>query len=134
MIPEAAYVILASSGIGAVHSVVFAKVSAQSLNRIADVQSALIVNAIEGLRGEKVMALKSIIDAAIADLPFLTTCLVFRRTDAETARTPVRDVWANEKTHNKALPPSEDDFLFMLYTSGSTGKPRGMHTPRRRSQ
>ena len=30
------------------------------------------------------MALKSIIDAAITDLPFVTTCLVFRRTDAKT--------------------------------------------------
>ena len=98
MIPEAAYVILASSGTGAVHSVVFAGFSAQALkDRIADVQSALVVTANEGLRGKKVMALKSIIDAAIADLPFLTTCLIFLRTDAETARTPVRDVWANKK-------------------------------------
>ena len=91
MIPEAAYVILASSGIGAVHSVVFAGFSAESLkDRIADVQSTLVVTANEGLRGKKVMALKSIIDAAIADLPFLTTCLVFRRTDVET--------WANKKS------------------------------------
>ena len=60
MIPEAAYVILASSGIGAVHLVVFAGFSAQSLrNRIANVQSALVVTANEGLSGEKVMALKT---------------------------------------------------------------------------
>ena len=90
--------ILASSGIGAAHLVVFAGFSAQSLkDRIADVQSALVVTANESLRGKKVMALKSIIDAAITDLPFLTTCLVFRRTDVETARIPVRDVWANKK-------------------------------------
>ena len=44
------------------------------------------------------ITLKSIIDAAISDLPFLTTCSVFRRTDAETARTPVRDVWANKRS------------------------------------
>ena len=75
--------ILTSSKIGAVHSVVFAKFSAQSLkDRIADVQSTLVVTSNEGLRG-KVMVLKSIIDAAIADLPFVTTCLVFRHTDAK---------------------------------------------------
>ena len=98
MIPEAAYVILASSKIGVMHSVVFAGFSAQSLkDRIADVQSTLVVTANEGLRGKKVMALKSVIDAAIADLPFVTTCLAFRHTDAKTAKTPVRDVWANDK-------------------------------------
>ena len=46
MIPEAAYVILTSSKIGAVHSMVFAKFSAQSLkDRIADSQSAVVVTA-----------------------------------------------------------------------------------------
>ena len=60
MIPEAAHVILASSGIGAVHLMVFAGFSAQSLkDRIAVVQSALVVSANEGRRGEKVMALET---------------------------------------------------------------------------
>ena len=60
MIPEAAYVILASSEIGVVHLVVFAGFSAQSLrNRIADVQSARVETTNESLRGEKVMALKT---------------------------------------------------------------------------
>ena len=52
--------------------------------RITDVQSALVLTANEGSEREKVMALKSIIDADITDLPFVTTCLVFRSTDAET--------------------------------------------------
>ena len=104
MILEVAYVILASSSIGAVQSVVFAGFSAQSLkDRIADVQSTLVVTANEGLRRKKVMALKSIIDAAIADLPFVSTCLVFRHTDAKTARTLVRDVWANDKAAKMRL-------------------------------
>ena len=95
-----------------------------------DAQSALVVTANEGQRGKKVIALKSIMDAAIADLPFVTTCLVFRRTDAETAMTPLRDVWANEKAAQMRpyCPPEEmdsEDFLVMLYTSGSTGKPKG---------
>ena len=59
IIPEAAYVILASSEIGAVHFMVFAEFSAQSLkNRFADVQSALVVTANEGQK-KKVMALKT---------------------------------------------------------------------------
>ena len=93
MIPEAACVTLTSSKIGTVHSVVFAKFSAQSLkDRIAHVQSALVVTGNEGLRGKNVVALVSIIDAAIADLPFVTTCWIFRHTDAK-----LRDVWSNEK-------------------------------------
>ena len=98
MIPEPAYVILASSGIGAVHLMVFAGFSAQSLkDHIAVVQSALVVSANEGLRGEKVMALKTSSTPLSQTSPFLTTCLVFRHTDAETARTRVRDVWPTKK-------------------------------------
>ena len=53
IIPEAAYVLLASSEMGAVHFMVFAEFSEQSLKvRIANVQSTLIVTANEGLREE----------------------------------------------------------------------------------
>ena len=79
------------------------RVWAQSLkNRIADVQSARVVTANENLRGKTVTTLKSIIDAAISDLPFLTKCLVFRCTDAKTADTCARRV-NQQKGHSKAL-------------------------------
>ena len=88
-------------GTRTVHFMVFAEFSEKSLkDRIANVQSTLVVTANEGLTEKKVMELKSIIDAAIADLFFVTTYVVFRHTDA---RTPVRNVWANDKAAKMRL-------------------------------
>ena len=86
MIQEAACVILTSSKIGPVHSVVFAILGeitershyGRSVRAGRDCQRES--------EKEQVMALKSIINAAITDRPFVTTCLVFRRTVATTKR------------------------------------------------
>ncbi len=67
MIPEAAYAMLACARIGAIHSVVFAGFSPDSLaQRITDCQSKIIITADEGLRGGKKVPLKANVDAAIA--------------------------------------------------------------------
>src|SRR5665647_2151358 len=67
MIPEAAYAMLACARIGAIHSVVFAGFSPDSLaQRITDCQSKIVITADEGLRGGKKVPLKSNVDAAIA--------------------------------------------------------------------
>src|SRR6202020_2423232 len=51
MIPEAAYAMLACPRIGAIHSVVFAGFSPDSLaQRITDCQSKVVITADEGLR------------------------------------------------------------------------------------
>ncbi|HWD28789.1 MAG TPA: AMP-binding protein, partial [Rhizomicrobium sp.] len=58
MIPEAAYAMLACARIGAVHSVVFAGFSPDSLaGRITDCASTIVLTADEGLRGGKPIAL-----------------------------------------------------------------------------
>src|SRR6185437_11348428 len=52
MIPEAAYAMLACARIGAIHSVVFAGFSPDSLaQRISDCKSKVVITADEGLRG-----------------------------------------------------------------------------------
>ena len=67
MIPEAAYAMLACARIGAIHSVVFAGFSPDSLaQRITDCQSKIVITADEGLRGGKKVPLKANVDAAIA--------------------------------------------------------------------
>ena len=67
MIPEAAYAMLACARIGAIHSVVFAGFSPDSLaQRINDAKSKVIITADEGLRGGKKVPLKANVDAAIA--------------------------------------------------------------------
>jgi acetyl-CoA synthetase len=136
MIPEAAYAMLAAARIGAIHSVVFAGFSPDSLaGRIEDAGSKFIITADEGLRGGKTVPLKKNTDEA------LKKCgkgdekvLVVRRTGNPISWTGGRDIWLHEELEKVSAdcPPEEmnaEDPLFILYTSGSTGKPKGvLHT------
>jgi acetyl-CoA synthetase len=136
MIPEAAYAMLAAARIGAIHSVVFAGFSPDSLaGRIEDAGSKFIITADEGLRGGKTVPLKKNTDEA------LKKCgkgdekvLVVRRTGNPISWTGGRDIWLHEELGKVSAdcPPEEmnaEDPLFILYTSGSTGKPKGvLHT------
>jgi len=137
MIPEAVIAMLACARIGAVHSVVFAGFSADSLrDRIIDAKSKVIITTDEGKRGGKVIGTKKIVDEALKQCHGLVThCLVHRRTG--TANIPWckgRDYWWHQEVENfpAYIPPeimNSEDPLFLLYTSGSTGKPKGvMHT------
>jgi len=135
MIPELAYTMLACARLGAVHSVVFAGFSADSLrDRILDAGCKLVVTANEGLRGGRTIPLKHTVDAAIEGLSMVETVLVARRTAREVPMKPGRDLWLDEETkrHRSTCPVewlSSEAPLFILYTSGSTGKPKGvLHT------
>ncbi|HLU38747.1 MAG TPA: acetate--CoA ligase, partial [Planctomycetota bacterium] len=134
MIPELAYTMLACARIGAIHSVVFAGFSAESLrDRILDADCRVVVTANEGLRGGKTIPLKKTVDHAIEGLP-VASVLVARRTATEVPMRPGRDHWlADELARQRPYCGVEwmdsEDPLFILYTSGSTGKPKGlMHT------
>jgi acetyl-CoA synthetase len=135
MIPEAAYAMLASARIGAVHSVVFGGFSPDSLaGRIQDCDSKLVITADEGLRGGKKVPLKANVDKALEQCPGVETVIVIARTGAGSELKPGRDV--DYETEAKAVsadcapePMNAEDPLFILYTSGSTGKPKGvLHT------
>ena len=135
MIPEAVYAMLACARIGAVHSVVFAGFSADSLkDRIVDADCRVVLTADEGLRGGRRIPLKQTVDQAVQDLPEVHTVLVAKRTEAEVPMISGRDHWlADEMARQRACCPVEwvdsEDPLFVLYTSGSTGKPKGqLHT------
>uniref|UniRef100_A0AAZ3P9C4 Acetyl-coenzyme A synthetase, cytoplasmic n=1 Tax=Oncorhynchus tshawytscha TaxID=74940 RepID=A0AAZ3P9C4_ONCTS len=66
MIPELVYTMLACTRIGAVHSIVFAGFSAESLcERIMDSQCSILVTADGVYRGEKLINLKQIADEAL---------------------------------------------------------------------
>ena len=63
MIPELPMTMLACARIGAVHSIVFAGFSAESLRgRINDCSSRFVITADQGMRGGKRIALKTIVD------------------------------------------------------------------------
>ncbi|KAK3056323.1 acetyl-coenzyme A synthetase 2 [Extremus antarcticus] len=135
MIPEAVIAFLACTRIGAVHSVVFAGFSSDSLrDRIIDAESKVVLTTDEGKRGGKLIGTKKIVDEALKQCPDVRHCLVYKRTGAEIPWTEGRDLWWHEETEKwpsyfAPVSMSSEDPLFLLYTSGSTGKPKGvMHT------
>ncbi|KAL8968581.1 MAG: hypothetical protein Q9183_002396 [Haloplaca sp. 2 TL-2023] len=135
MVPEAVISFLACTRIGAVHSVVFAGFSSDSLrDRVLDAKSKVVITSDEGRRGGKTIGTKKIVDDALKQCPGVTNCLVFKRTGADVPWTEGRDLWWHEEmakwpSYIAPEPMNSEDPLFLLYTSGSTGKPKGlMHT------
>jgi acetyl-CoA synthetase len=135
MVPEAAVAMLACARLGAIHSVVFAGFSPESLaGRIRDCESRFVITADEGLRAGKRVPLKANADEALRSCPFVSHCIVLRRTGGNISWQDRRDLWYHELlAHQPATHIAEkmgaEEALFILYTSGSTGKPKGvLHT------
>ena len=135
MIPELAYVMLACSRIGAVHSIIFGGFSAESIaGRIKDCDSKFIVTSDEGIRGGKIIPLKNTVDKALETCPNVKNCFIIKRTNNKINLIKGRDVYLDKLINevNDICEPevmNAEDPLFILYTSGSTGKPKGvMHT------
>ena len=135
MIPELAILMLACARIGAVHSIIFGGFSADSISgRVNDCESEYIITADEGIRGGKIIPLKSITDEALLNCPNVKKCLVVKRTGNFVSWNNKRDVWYHDlisdvSSHCEPEEMNAEDPLFILYTSGSTGKPKGvLHT------
>lgn len=135
MIPELTISVLACARIGAVHSVVFAGFSANSLaDRINDAQAKMVLTSDGLYRGAKEIPVKRIIDEALKHCPSVETVLVAERTNWAVDMKENRDYWVHNELEGvskecPAEPMDSEDLLFILYTSGSTGKPKGVvHT------
>jgi acetyl-CoA synthetase len=136
MVPELAIGVLACARIGAVHSVVFAGFSAQSLaDRINDSACKVVLCSDFNARGNKNIPVKKVVDDALSmGCPSIEKVLVLRHTGDPVDWNADLDVWWHEivPSQSEDCQPAEmdaEDLLFILYTSGSTGKPKGVvHT------
>ncbi len=138
MTPELVVSLLACARIGAVHSVIFAGFSAESIrDRVQDCQANLVITGDGGWRRGKALLLKDIVDEAVEDCPSVKHVVVVRRGEADAFPCRMkdgRDVWYHDivKDVSADCPPAKmdsEDMLFLLYTSGTTGKPKGIiHT------
>ncbi len=139
MIPELAVTLLACARIGAVHSVIFAGFSAESIkDRVLDMEAKMVVVSDGGWRRGKVLPLKDIVDEAVKDIEFVESVLVVKRSpDPEPYPCKMKegrdhwyhDVIADVPAECAAEEMDAEDMLFVLYTSGTTGSPKGItHT------
>ena len=97
MIPELAFVMLACSRIGAIHSIIFGGFSSDSIaGRIKDCNSEYIITADEGIRGGKTIPLKEITDKALDSCPDVKKCLVVKYTGNKVNMLNERDLYIDE--------------------------------------
>jgi len=135
MVPELAVAVLACARLGAIHSVVFAGFSSNSLQeRINDSGCVAVLTSDGAYRGSKEIPIKEIVDEALVQCPTIKSVIVLKRTGSKINMKAGRDFWWEDEFQKasqdfEATEMDAEDMLFILYTSGSTGKPKGVvHT------
>lgn len=137
MIPEALVAMLATTRIGAIHSVVFGGFGYGALaDRISDAESKIVVAADVGYRRGREIQLKKVVDEALeTSRESVKNVVVLKRSEKDPQMLPGRDMlWedAIEKgrgLNTEAERMQADEPAFILYTSGTMAKPKGTIQP-----
>lgn len=136
MIPEATIAMLATTRIGAIHSVVFGGFGYGALaDRIVDAESEIVVTTDAGYRKGKTIPLKGVVDQALKGVKGVRKVIVLKREPEEPPMTRRRDIYWEEAldkgkgTSAEAVPMRSDELAFILYTSGTMAKPKGTVQP-----
>ena len=135
MIPEAAIAMLATTKIGAIHSVIFGGFGYGAISdRIEDAGSKIVVTADIGYRRGGQIKLKEIVDEALKTSgKGIGKVIVLKRGIQEPPMTPGRDIsWEEAIAHGQEVEVEKmraDELAFILYTSGTMAKPKGTVQP-----
>ena len=129
--PEGLFAMHACARIGAIHSVVYAGMGADSLrSRIEDSGAKVLVAADVTYRRGKIVDLKAIVDDAVKTTPSVEHVVVWSRKGVGKGTDPrerdFKTLVAAQPSEREAEPMDAGAPAFILYTSGTTGKPKGV--------
>jgi acetyl-CoA synthetase len=137
MIPEAAVAMLATTRIGAIHSVVFGGFGYGALaDRITDAEPKIVVTTDAGYRHGKTVNLKHVVDEALKKTgKSVKKVIILKRGEKNPPIMPGRDIlWEEAIEKGKGIDAEvekmqADEPAFILYTSGTMAKPKGTVQP-----
>jgi acetyl-CoA synthetase len=137
MVPEAAVAMLATTRIGAIHSVVFGGFGYGALaDRIADAEPKVVVTTDVGFRRGETINLKNVVDEALRICgKNVEKVIVLKRGEKDPQMILGRDMFWEEVLEKgkdvnvEAERMRADELAFILYTSGTMAKPKGTVQP-----
>lgn len=135
MVPEAAIAMLATTRIGAIHSVIFGGFGYGAVaDRVEDAGSKVVVTADVGYRRGGQIKLKETVDEALKTSgKGIQKIIVLKRGTQNPPMTPERDIsWEESVAHGQEAGVEKmraEELAFILYTSGTMAKPKGTVQP-----